>query len=201
MRALAQRFVPILVCLACTGAAQPQVQPARAVSAAVSAQPASAFDFTMTGIDGRPMPLAQWRGRVLLVVNTASMCGFTPQYDGLQKLYDSYRARGLVVVGVPSGDFAGQEYRTNAEIADFCETRFGIRFPMTEKSVVTGPQAAPFYRWAAARLGPANAPQWNFHKYLVGRDGQLIGAFGSRVAPQSPELVRAIEAALAARAG
>lgn len=189
--------------LAATGpaAASPQAPRAPAVAAPVPAQPASAFDFTLTGIDGRPMPLEQWRGRVLLVVNTASMCGFTPQYEGLQKLFDTYRARGLVVIGVPSGDFAGQEFGSNNEIRDFCETRFGIRFPMAEKSVVTGPQATPFYRWAAQRLGPQNVPQWNFHKYLVGRDGQLVGAFGSRVAPQSPQLTRAIEAALAGRAG
>lgn len=163
--------------------------------------PASAWDVTMTAINGRPMPFAQYRGRVLLVVNTASMCGFTPQYDGLQKLQDSYAARGLTVIGVPSGDFAGQEYGSNAEIKDFCETRFGIRFPMTEKAVVTGAGAVPFYRWAAARLGPQNAPQWNFHKYLVGRDGQLIAAFGSRVTPQSPQLTAAVEAALAGKAG
>ena len=152
---------------------------ARPAAKSAPTLPASAWDVHMTAIDGRPMPFARYRGRVLLVVNTASMCGFTPQYEGLQKLQDSYAARGLVVIGVPSGDFAGQEYGSNAEIKDFCETRFGIRFPMTEKAVVTGPGAAPFYRWAAARLGPQNVPQWNFHKFLVGRDGRLTqGLFG-----------------------
>ena len=175
--------------------------PVRPASDAPSPLPASAWDVTMTAINGRPMPFAQYRGRVLLVVNTASMCGFTPQYEGLQKLADTYQARGLTVIGVPSGDFAGQEFGSNAEIKDFCETRFGIRFPMTEKAVVTGERAVPFYRWAAERLGPQNTPQWNFHKYLVGRDGQLIAAFGSRVAPQSPQLTSAIETALAARPG
>ncbi|MFQ3595190.1 MAG: glutathione peroxidase [Sphingomonadaceae bacterium] len=158
--------------------------------------PASAFDFTMTRIDGKPLPLSQFKGQVLLVVNTASMCGFTPQYEGLQKIHDRYKARGFTVIGVPSGDFMSQEYDDNAKIAEFCETRFGISFPMTEKSRVKGAQAAPFYRWAKQGLPANNEPQWNFHKFLVGRDGQLIAGFGSRVAPESPELARAIEKAL-----
>ncbi|WP_235983273.1 glutathione peroxidase [Thermaurantiacus tibetensis] len=170
--------------------AQPAASPAQA--------PRSAFDFTMTRIDGKPLPFSQFRGQVLLVVNTASMCGFTPQYDGLQKLHERYKTRGFTVIGVPSGDFMGQEYDDNRKIAEFCETRFGITFPMTEKARVKGRDAAPFYQWARASLAANNEPQWNFHKFLVGRDGRLIAGFGSRVEPGSPELVAAIEKALGA---
>lgn len=159
--------------------------------------PRTAHEITMTTIDGRPMPLAQYKGRVLLVVNTASQCGFTPQYEGLQKLHTDYQARGLTVVGVPSGDFGGQEKATNGEIKQFCESKFGINFPMSEKSHVVGRDAHPFYRWASANLGEASVPQWNFHKYLVGRDGRLLGYYGSRVTPQSPQLTAAVEGALA----
>ncbi|WP_448582602.1 glutathione peroxidase [Thermaurantiacus sp.] len=161
-------------------------------------QARTAFDFTMTRIDGKPLPLAQFRGQVMLVVNTASMCGFTPQYDGLQKLHERYRAKGFTVIGVPSGDFMGQEYEDNAKIKEFCETRFGITFPMTEKAHVKGSRAAPFYQWARATLARNNEPKWNFHKFLVGRDGRLIAGFGSTVEPGSPELAAAIEKALGA---
>lgn len=173
-----------------------------AAAAVMAAAPAvkSAYDIRMTSIDGKPMPLSQYKGRVLLVVNTASFCGYTPQYEGLQKLYDSYRDKGLTLIGVPSGDFRSQEYGSNAEIKQFCESKFGIRFPMTEKTSVVGPGAAPFYKWAAATLGPDKAPKWNFHKYLVGRDGRLVAAFGTKVAPDAAELRAAIEKALAAKA-
>lgn len=157
----------------------------------------SAYDIRMTAIDGKPLPLARYRGQVMLVVNTASFCGYTPQYEALQKLHETYKARGFTVLGVPSGDFKGQEYDSNKQIAQFCESKFGIRFPMTEKASVVGPQAAPFYRWAAAELGPDNAPKWNFHKYLVGRDGRLIAAFPSKVRPDDPQVTTAVERALA----
>jgi glutathione peroxidase len=158
--------------------------------------PANAWDITMTAIDGEPLPLAQFKGRVLMVVNTASFCGYTPQYKGLQALYDKYKDQGLTIVGVPSGDFMGQEYKTNKEVAEFCESTFGIKFPMAEKAKVKGKDAAPFYQWAAATLGPDNTPKWNFHKYLVGRDGKLVAAFPSKVTPNDPNLVKAVEAAL-----
>lgn len=159
----------------------------------------SAYDFTMKTIDGKPMPFAQYRGKVLLVVNTASFCGFTPQYEGLQKLQDSYKAQGFTVIGVPSGDFGGQEYAKAGEIKTFCESKFGIKFPLTEKSVVSGSGAVPFYRWAAARLGSDKTPQWNFHKYLVSRDGKLLAAFPSAVTPMSAELTGAVAKAIAAK--
>lgn len=159
--------------------------------------PSSAYDFTMKTIDGKPMPFDQYKGKVLLVVNTASFCGYTPQYEGLQKLQDSYKAKGFTVIGVPSGDFGGQEYEKAGEIKEFCESKFGIKFPMTEKSVVKGADAAPFYRWAAATLGPDKTPQWNFHKYLVGRDGKLIAAFPSKAEPMSAEVTGAVAKAIA----
>lgn len=168
-----------------------------AVAVAATPAPKAAYDFTMTGIDGEPLPLAKYRGKVLLVVNTASQCGFTPQYEGLQALYDQYKAKGLVIVGVPSNDFGGQEPGSRGEIKQFCESKFGIRFPMTDKYAVTGPNAAPFYRWAAQTLGPDSTPKWNFHKYLVGKDGRLIGYYGSKTTPQSAELKGAVEKALA----
>jgi glutathione peroxidase len=169
--------------------------------ALIAAAPAvdSAHDFTMKTIDGKPMPFAQYKGKVLLVVNTASFCGFTPQYEGLQKLQDSYQAKGFTVIGVPSGDFGDQEYKSGGEIKTFCESKFGIKFPLTQKSVVKGAAAAPFYRWAAATLGPDKTPQWNFHKYLVGRDGRLLAAFPSQSTPMSAEVTSAVAKALAAK--
>ena len=175
-----------------------------AISGLVPASPAvaqaapTAYDFAMTRIDGKPLPLKQYKGKVMLVVNTASMCGFTPQYEGLQNLQTRYAPKGFTVIGVPSGDFMGQEYDSNAKIKEFCESKFGINFPMSEKSVVKGAKAVPFYRWAKATLPAENEPKWNFHKFLIGKDGKLIAGFGSKVTPDSPEMKRAIEAALAA---
>ena len=161
------------------------------------AEPAGAFDHAFDAIEGGKLPLAQWRGKALLVVNTASFCGFTPQYEGLQALWERYQEKGLVVIGVPSNDFGEQEPKAEAEIQAFCKGAYNVTFPLTTKEVVKGPQAHPFYRWAREALGAANAPNWNFHKYLVGRDGKLIAGYGSRVEPLSPELTKAIEAALA----
>ncbi|MGL4541252.1 MAG: glutathione peroxidase [Polymorphobacter sp.] len=166
------------------------------VAAAPAAQPGNAFGFTMETIDGKPMPFAQYQGKALLVVNTASFCGYTGQYEGLQKLYETYGPQGLVVIGVPSNDF-NQESASNAKIKQFCESKFGIRFPMTESSKVTGPDAAPFFVWAASVMGKDKVPKWNFHKYLVDRDGKLVGAFASKVTPMSPALQDAVKKALA----
>lgn len=164
---------------------------------AARAQPAlSAFDFTFEAIEGMPMPLAGFRGKALLVVNTASFCGFTHQYQGLQALHETYAARGLVVIGVPSNDFGAQEPGSEAEIAKFCQGAFGVTFALTSKVAVKGSTAHPFFAWARRSLGDEAAPRWNFHKYLVGVDGRLIGAFPSKVAPNAPELIKAIEAAL-----
>jgi glutathione peroxidase len=156
----------------------------------------SAHDFAFTDIDGAPLPLSQFAGRTVLVVNTASRCGFTYQYDGLQALYDRYRERGLVVLGVPSDDFGGQELATEAEVKEFCEVNFAIDFPMTEITRVRGSARHPFYAWAEEVLGPDNAPGWNFHKYLVGPDGALIRAFGTGTPPDSAKIIAAVEAQL-----
>ncbi|MBO3708904.1 MAG: glutathione peroxidase [Candidatus Accumulibacter sp.] len=142
-------------------------------------------------LDQKPQSLCQWRGKVLLVVNTASYCGFTSQYDGLEKLYARLKPRGLVVVGFPSNDFGEQEPGNNRQIADFCRLTYGIQFPMLAKTTVVGEQANPFYRQLAAISG--SAPQWNFHKYLIDRDGRQVLSFGSRVAPDDRALLARIE--------
>jgi len=164
---------------------------------AANATDGSAFDFSFTSIDGKPLPLLDWRGKVLLVVNTASFCGFTKQYAGLQKLWADYAQKGLVVVGVPSNDFGGQEPKAEGDIKSFCEGAFGVTFPLTTKQAVTGDAAHPFYKWAALAAGPDGVPAWNFHKYLIGRDGRLIAAFSSRTSPDSDTIKEALEKALA----
>ncbi|KRG74632.1 vitamin B12 ABC transporter permease [Stenotrophomonas chelatiphaga] len=140
----------------------------------------------------------RYHGRVLLVVNTASKCGFTPQYEGLEALQKSYSARGLSVLGFPSNDFKGQEPGDEKDIQEFCTLTYGVKFPMFEKVHVVGDQATPLYKGLTAATGVA--PGWNFHKYLIGRDGAVIAQFPSRVKPDDKELVAAIERALAAPA-
>ncbi len=159
---------------------------------------ASAHDFAFDAIDGGEIHLSDFAGGPVLVVNTASLCGYTPQYEGLQAIWEAYRDRGLTVVGIPSDDFGGQEKDTEAEVKDFCETVFSVDFPLAAITRVSGTQAHPFYLWAEQELGAANAPRWNFHKYLVGADGRLIRAFPTRVEPDSAEVREAIEKALPA---
>jgi len=155
----------------------------------------SAHEFTFTSIDGAPLPLKDFAGKPVLVVNTASECGYTPQYRGLQALWERYRDRGLVVLGVPSNDFGGQEPGSEAEIKSFCASQYKVTFPMTAKAAVAGKGAHPFYQWAAAQSGAAT-PQWNFHKILIDGSGALAQAFATRVAPDDKALVAAIEARL-----
>ena len=156
----------------------------------------TAYDYDFTAIDGSALPMTTFKDKVVLVVNVASACGLTPQYDGLEKLYGDYKDRGLVVLGVPCNQFAGQEPGTEQEIKDFCETKFNIDFPLTSKEDVKGEGAHPFYKWALAELGESADPAWNFHKLLVGKDGKLIRAFGPRTEPQAEEITAAVEAAL-----
>ena len=158
--------------------------------------PGSAHDFDFTSIDGAPLPMKSFDGKAVLVVNTASRCGLTPQYEGLESLWSDYKAKGLVVLGVPSNDFGAQEPGTESEIQSFCTTNFGVDFPMTSKVPVTGAAAHPFYQWAKGELGDEAEPRWNFHKLLVGKDGRLIRGFGSRTEPSDPELRGAIDSAL-----
>jgi glutathione peroxidase len=168
--------------------------PLMAAASAEASDP-DAFSFRFASLEGGEIDLAAWRGRVLLVVNTASFCGFTPQYAALQRLHDRYEARGLVVLGVPSNDF-NQEAGNARQIREFCDAQFGIEFPMAGLTRVRGVQAHPFFRWASSRAG--GEPRWNFHKYLVGRDGRRVQGFATRIEPESREMIQAIEAALAA---
>lgn len=144
--------------------------------------------------DEKPQSLCQYAGRVVLVVNTASFCGFTGQYKGLEDLYARYKDKGLVVLGFPSNDFS-QETGSNQQIADFCENTFGVKFPMFAKSSVKGADASPLFRQLAQLSG--TAPRWNFHKYLLGRDGALVDSYSSLTGPENKGLVRAIEQQLA----
>lgn len=163
---------------------------------AATATPPSAHDIAFTSIDGDPLPLSAFAGKAVLVVNTASLCGFTYQYEGLQNVYDRYRERGLVVLGVPSNDFGGQEPGKEEEIKHFCEVNFNVDFPLTEKQTVKGDGAHPFFRHVAATLGEGSLPRWNFHKYLIDKDGSLVGAWPSKAEPGGPEITSAIERAL-----
>jgi glutathione peroxidase len=154
----------------------------------------SFHDLSTHMLDGKDKDLRDYAGRVLLVVNTASECGSTPQYAGLQKLYDHYKDRGFEVLGFPSNDFGGQEPGTPAQIAEFCSKNYHVTFPMFEKVSTQGPGQSPVYRFLSADYGE---PKWNFYKYLVGKNGRVRKVFSNAVEPDAPELAKAIEAALA----
>lgn len=170
---------------------------AKAGAAETEAMPQkTAYDFTFTSITGEELPLEQFRGKPLLVVNTASECGFTPQYKELQALWERYKDSGLVVIAVPSNDFGGQEPKTDNEIKAFCETNFGVDFVLTSKETVKGSEAHPFYAWAREEKGALAAPKWNFHKYLVARDGTLDEWYASTTTPLSEKITKRIDALL-----
>jgi glutathione peroxidase len=177
-----------------------QAGPTAAPSAAASASPSlcpALLNHTFERLqDEKPQSLCQYAGKVVLVVNTASFCGFTSQYKGLEALNTRYKDRGLVVLGFPSNDFA-QESGSNQQIADFCESTFGVKFPMFTKTQVTGDGAAPFFKQLTAQTG--QKPRWNFHKYLIGRDGNVIDQYSSLTGPDSKALVSAIDKALKAK--
>ena len=143
-----------------------------------------------TSLQGKPQDFCNYRGKVVVVVNTASYCGFTEQYQGLQSVYDKYKEKGLVVVGFPANDFGKQEPGSNAEVADFCERTYKVKFPMVEKTSVLAGQANPLHEALFKVTG--ERPKWNFHKYVIARDGTTVQSFGSRVAPESPEFVAQI---------
>jgi len=153
----------------------------------------TAYDFTFQTLDGKELPLSQFKGKVLLVVNTASKCGFTPQYKGLEALYEKYKDRGLVIIGVPSNDFGVQEPGSASEIKEFCSLNYGVTFPMTSKQIVSGDAANPFYKWVYSVLGFGSAPKWNFHKYLIDTKGMPVDYFTSVTTPESDKLETAIE--------
>ena len=187
----------LVLCLAAAAAVVAAPVHAQGTPAPAAAAPAcpALLDQTFPRLqDEKPQSLCQYRGKVLLVVNTASYCGFTPQYQGLEDLYGRYRDRGLVVLGFPSNDFA-QETGSNKEIADFCENTFGVKFPMFAKSSVRGRDANPLFKQLAAKTG--RQPLWNFHKYLVARDGTAVAQFSSMTTPDDKPFVAQLEKLLA----
>jgi glutathione peroxidase len=181
--------------LGLAGAGPVAGDPAR--SAAAPGRCPSVLDHKLMNLQDEPVSLCEYRGKVLLVVNTASQCGYTPQYEGLEKLYRRYRDRGLVVLGFPANDFGGQEPGSNREIARFCQVNYGVSFPMFAKTSVVGAGANPVFRELAAQTG--RPPRWNFSKYLVDRTGQPVASFASTVEPTDPQLTAQIERLLAAK--
>lgn len=163
------------------------------LSATLMTAASTVHEFTLDTIDGKPAPLAQYKGKVMLVVNVASKCGYTPQYAGLEALHAKYKDRGLVVVGVPANNFGGQEPGTNEEIKTFCTRNYNVTFPMMSKVSVAGADKTPLYQHLTTTGGEV---KWNFTKFLVGKDGKVVSRFESKVAPDSPELTAAIEQAL-----
>jgi len=161
---------------------------------------ANVYDFTLNSIDGQPAPLAGYKGKALLLVNVASKCGFTPQYAGLEKVYEQYKDRGLVILGFPANNFGAQEPGTNDEIKTFCSRTYNVAFPLYAKTSVKGDGINPLYRFLTDKSeNPATGGEihWNFTKFLIGRDGKVLARFEPKVAPDSPELTQAIEKALA----
>ena len=153
------------------------------------------FDFKIKSIRGDTIDLNDFKGKPVLLVNTASYCGFTKQYGDLQNLWENYQEKGLVVIGIPSNSF-NQEPGSNEEVKNFCEAKFGISFPMTQKVEVRGDKAHPFYKWANNNFGRGAIPKWNFHKIIVGKDGKVFDTFASMTRPNSKKFINAIEKAL-----
>src|SRR5216684_1877702 len=168
----------------------------RTVLAQAAMSRITAYAFSFPALDGGDIRLGDYTGRPLLVVNTASLCGFTPQYAGLQELWTQFHDRGLMIIGVPSNDFGAQEPGGAIEIAETAQHRFGVTFPMAAKATVKGTNAHPFYKWAADAR-PKDVPRWNFHKYLVGRDGHIAEGFPETVEPSDTRVKTAIARALA----
>ncbi len=152
----------------------------------------TAYDFEFNSIDGDLIKLSQYKDKVIVVVNVASRCGYTPQYEDLQRLWTEYKSKNLVVLGIPTNNFR-QEPGNNKEIKDFCETNFGITFPMTEKTNVIGGNSHPFYKWARKDYGIGAIPKWNFHKIIIGKDGKVAETFSSITKPSSIKFIKVIE--------
>ena len=153
------------------------------------------YDFTIESISGETINLSDYKSKVVLLVNTASKCGFTPQYSGLQQIYERYKDDGFVVLGVPTNDF-NQELSKDSEVKEFCEIRFGVEFPMSSIQPIRGENAHPIYKWVNSNVSVIGQPRWNFHKYLIGKDGNIINWFSSMTSPTSEGLVNQIETAL-----
>ncbi len=155
-----------------------------------------AYDFNFNDLDGSPLNLSEYKNKVIVVVNVASQCGFTSQYEDMQEVWEKYQEKGVVMLGVPSNDFGNQEPGDSADIKNFCEAKFGITFPMTEKVSVKGENAHPFFKWAQANHGKSAIPKWNFHKIIVGKDGKINDTFTSITKPTSNKFIISIEKAL-----
>ena len=153
------------------------------------------YDFKFKSIEGKTIDLSNYKDKVIVVVNVASRCGYTPQYEGLQKLWTKYEKKNVVVIGVPTNNFK-QEPGNNKEIKDFCETNFGINFPMSEKTNVIGNDAHPFYKWARKSYGISAIPKWNFHKIIIGKNGKVHDTFASFTKPDSQKFMKSIEKAI-----
>ena len=151
------------------------------------------FDFKINSINGEELDLSSFKGKTILLVNVASKCGFTNQYDDLQKLYDDFKNKGLIVIGIPANQFGGQEPGSEKEIKNFCETNFNITFPMTSKYEVKGANAHPIYIWAKDTFGKSTVPKWNFHKILINKNGKIEDTFASFTGPLSNKVVKKIE--------
>jgi len=164
-----------------------------------SAKVPAALNFTMNSIDGKPIDLSKYQGRVVLMVNVASQCGYTPQYAGLEELHKKYSAKGLSILGFPANDFGAQEPGSNGEIAQFCKQNYGVEFDMFSKIVVKGSGQAPLYKYLTSHPKFRGEVDWNFEKFLVGRNGEVIARFKSDIEPDSREMVSAVEGALAAK--
>ena len=152
-----------------------------------------AFDFKFDNIDGGSLNLSKYKNKVILIINVASQCGFTKQYEDMQKIWESYQTRDFIVIGVPSNNFGGQEPGDNKDIKNFCETKFGITFPMAGKVNVKGPNAHPFYKWAKKNHGLSAVPKWNFHKIIINKKGKIETTFSSITKPTSKKLIKVIE--------
>ena len=152
-----------------------------------------AYDFQFKDLDGSILNISEYKNKVIVVVNVASQCGFTNQYEDMQKIWEKYQMKGLVMIGVPSNDFGQQEPGNNDEIKNFCEAKFGISFPMTEKVSVKGDSAHPFYIWAKNNHGKTAVPKWNFHKIIIGKDGKIAETFSSMTNPSSKKFIEIIE--------
>ena len=157
---------------------------------------ASIYDFTLNSIDSKPVPLSEYKGKVLMLVNVASRCGYTPQYTGLESLYEKYKSQGFVILGIPANNFAGQEPGTNAEIKTFCKSKYAVTFPMMSKISVAGADKTPLYQYLTSNGKTSGEIQWNFIKFLIGRDGQILARFEPAVTPDDPSLNAAVEKAL-----
>ena len=155
-----------------------------------------AYNFMFKDLDGSSLNLSKYKGKIIVVVNVASQCGFTNQYEDMQKVWIKYQDKGVVMLGIPSNDFGKQEPGSAEEIKNFCETKFGITFPMTQKVSVKGENAHPFYIWARENYGKSAIPKWNFHKIIIGKDGKVLDTFASLTNPSSKKFIKAIEKAL-----